>query len=522
MASANVVNLDALIPREDMAEASDQAGAKLEKVDIHHLDDHFFASALRKPDFQRETVHWTPEKVLDLIRAFIDGDLIPAVILWQRGKNVFVIDGAHRLGALMAWVHDDYGDGRRSQSYFGGQIPDEQKKIAERTRKLINAEVGPYGQYAAAMKNRDNAQAALQVRLNNLAVNSLVAQWVPSVDQKAAEDSFFKINQAATPIDPTERRILKSRDAANAIAARAIVRGGVGHKYWAHYDKSTQEQIEGLAKQIHVALYEPPVGDLPIKTLDLPVAGRGYNALPFVFDLVNWANDVPDATRAKDIDKGLPADPDGERTVSFLMAIRDVVRLMTGNHPESLGVHPVVYFYTRGGEFQPGAFLATAELLKMLSATNKLKGFTKVRGRFEDFLLGHKDFITLTIKRTGAGRRSLNRIVRYFEFLITKFAAGMDEAQILATLRQDDEFAYLLTAPPLRERSTSGRFSRRTKSAAFLDAAAPTAIRCGVCGGMVHKNAIHVDHIDRRRDGGATDASNAQITHPYCNTGFKA
>src|SRR5262245_49707111 len=117
--STNVVNLDALIPRGDMAEPSDPAAVKLEKISIAHLDDQFFAVALRKPDFQRETAHWSPEKVCDLIRAFIDGDLIPAVILWQRGRNVFIIDGAHRLGALMAWVRDDYGDGRQSQEYFG-------------------------------------------------------------------------------------------------------------------------------------------------------------------------------------------------------------------------------------------------------------------------------------------------------------------------------------------------------------------------------------------------------------------
>ncbi len=72
--ATNVVNLDAMIPRQDMAEASDSAGSKLERIDIHHLDEHIFVGALRKPDFQRETAHWSPEKVADLIQAFVDGD----------------------------------------------------------------------------------------------------------------------------------------------------------------------------------------------------------------------------------------------------------------------------------------------------------------------------------------------------------------------------------------------------------------------------------------------------------------
>jgi hypothetical protein len=39
--------------------------------------------ALRKPDFQRETAEWDPKRVVGLIRTFIEGELIPAVILWQ-------------------------------------------------------------------------------------------------------------------------------------------------------------------------------------------------------------------------------------------------------------------------------------------------------------------------------------------------------------------------------------------------------------------------------------------------------
>ena len=43
-----------------------------------------------------------------LIESFLDGELIPAVILWQSATHIFVIDGGHRLSALLAWAHDDY------------------------------------------------------------------------------------------------------------------------------------------------------------------------------------------------------------------------------------------------------------------------------------------------------------------------------------------------------------------------------------------------------------------------------
>jgi hypothetical protein len=256
--------------------------------------------------------------------------------------------------------------------------------------------------------------------------------------------------------------------------------------------------------------------------MDLPVAGRGYNALPFIFDLVNWANAVPDPSRKKEEDKGLPPDSDGTQTIEYLTNVRKIGDRITGTKPASLGLHPVVYFYTRGGEFQPNAFLATAELVKNLVDRNRLKEFTKIRRQFEDFLVEHKEFITLTIKHAGAGRRSLGRIVRYFEFVIQKTLEDLSPDQIAAALQADPEFAYLIGRPAAKEGDgTRKRFTRSTKTASFLETALQSAIRCGVCGAMVHKNSMTFDHIQPIRDGGISLPTNAQVAHPFCNSGVK-
>ena len=119
--ATNVVNLDALIPREEFAVEDQQGGTSLiERISILHLEGFIFGPDLRKPDFQRETIQWTPQKVADLVRAFVDADLIPAVILWRAGRYVFVIDGAHRLSAIMAWILDDYGDRLKSLIILAG------------------------------------------------------------------------------------------------------------------------------------------------------------------------------------------------------------------------------------------------------------------------------------------------------------------------------------------------------------------------------------------------------------------
>ncbi len=79
---------------------------------------------LRKPDFQRETNHWTPEQLVTFVSSFLDSEVIPSLILWKAERYIFVIDGGHRLSALRAWMEDDYGDGAISLAFYKGDITD--------------------------------------------------------------------------------------------------------------------------------------------------------------------------------------------------------------------------------------------------------------------------------------------------------------------------------------------------------------------------------------------------------------
>jgi hypothetical protein len=525
--SMNVVNLDALIPREDFAVAAQTAHTNaLEKISVIHLEGPFFGPDLRKPDFQRETTQWTSTKVVDLIRAFVDADLIPAVILWKSGQYIFVIDGAHRLSALLAWILDDYGDRVKSLEFFGGHISDEQRTVAKRTRDLVNKEVGSYQEYVAARKNIAGAPAAMQKRLSNLAVNSIIAQWVPASDVKSAEDSFFKINQAATPIDPTERRILKARNSPNALAARAITHAGSGHKYWNSFNSSIQASIEAIGSTIYHSLYDPAINSKTITTLDVPIAGRGYNALPFVFDLVNECNEqnVADTTTKKDIKENLPVDIDGNLTLKYLKTVKDRLERITGDSPSSLGIHPVVYFYTRSGTFQPTALIATSRFLENLASKGKLTKFTSVRKEFEQFLIDHKEAMSLLIHKFGSGGRSLSWLQTYYERVLEGFLEKKNSEEIQQAFVVDPDFTFLtVPRPDVNKRPTGTRhsFNSKTKTATFFEAALATATRCSICGAVVHKNSIQFDHIARVREGGAHDMTNAQVSHPYCNSTYK-
>jgi hypothetical protein len=195
----NLVNLDALIRREDFEVVDNSAPSqKTQTIQIRDLErGAFFYEALRKPDFQRETANWSPSKNCDFVTSFLNGDLIPAIILWQAGGgSVFIIDGAHRLSALIAWVQDDYGDGKASRDFCENLIPDDQIKAAHNTRKAIDGSVASYQEHLSAVHFPDKSKPEVAARAKRLGSLAVQVQWVTGSTDKA-EASFFKINQEA-------------------------------------------------------------------------------------------------------------------------------------------------------------------------------------------------------------------------------------------------------------------------------------------------------------------------------------
>lgn len=525
---AGLVNLDALIPRGDFAAKDDVKGGGSPRQTISLTDlkkDGFFQNSLRKPDFQRETANWTPTKVYDLIRSFLDRDLIPAVILWERGDEIFVIDGAHRLSALIAWVRDDYGDQADSNRLFGAGITDEQRRIAKRTRDMIRSKIGTYAEFSGLV-GQEVSDPEKARRLAAIGRESILIQWVTATTPKAAEDSFFKINQAAQPIDPVERTILKSRTAPNAIAARCIARGAQGHKYWGAFDHTRRERIEALGDCLYDDLYKPPHRN-PTTSADVPIAGQGYNALPFVYDLVSLCNGLPMASSAtaKLIPDALAPDPDGSQTVAMLEKVRKRIDLISTNDSGSLGLHPLIYFYARSGNFLPGAFLASLEFSQRLEREGRKKHFTAVRRRFEDYLFQNKIFISLAITRLGSGARSLDRVANLLWEIFLALHDGVAEDGILKTLVAKDDYVFLKVVdipPPTADLPPSKRgASSASRSSAFIREAMANPVRCRICDAAVHSNSMTFDHDKRREDGGDNQSGNLNPAHPFCNSGFK-
>ena len=518
------VNLDALIPREDFAatEPINPSTKPLkDRVSIVDFEKNaWFLPFLRKPDFQRETSEWDSEKILQLVESFIDGNLIPALILWRSPSGfVFVIDGSHRLSSILAWIYDDYGDGTISKKFYDWSISDERTRIGEMTRKMVVKHVGKYEDLRqATMSSSDKIPSVMLNRAKNLGVLAIQVQWVDG-DIKTAEDSYLKINRQAAPIDPTELKLIESRKKPNCIAARAIKHAGKGHKYWSSFSMGMQGEIQKVAYDVYDILFSPKL-ETPIKTLDIPIGGKpdSAQALPLVLDFVNMTNVIP--SDFKDYYEKKPDDTDGSQTLDVLKKTKKVAQRINSTHPGSLGLHPIVYFYSQDGRYKIASFYATVSFVMELDEKGLLSKFTEVRRRFEKTLIESDYLVQQINRRFRVALKSYPHIRSFFMDIVGLLDKGVTSEDIANTIIQMERYKYLTLQKDFSV-VTSPKFSSTAKSAAYIRDALSSAPTCKICGGLVHVNAISFDHIQRKREGGLGTVDNAQLSHPYCNSTFK-
>lgn len=521
-ARSNLVNLDALIKRADLAlkDVNKSSYETFASIPARELKSgNGIAALLKKPDFQRETNHWSPEQVVSLLECYINGDLIPSVILWRSATSLFVIDGGHRLSALRAWVEDDYGDGHISHQLFGHDIPREQRKAAERTRKLVKDRVGSWDYYQKLLVDNSSLTDEQERRIAVLTSRGISVQWVVG-DVDKAETSFFNINMKGTPLDPIEEMLLKNRKKSVPITTRAIIRAGRGHRYWSDFDEEITQKLEENSAKLHRMLFEPEV-EKPIKTLDLPLGGsRGVRTAIQVLKDFLIITDCTQNGVLKRIED-YPDDVYGQDSLRLLTKATYLINRVTGNGDGSLGLHPAIYFYGPTGIHSTPMFLGTAQLVaKHLSNNNSqfFRDITSVREKLEKTMIEYKDLIAIIIQKAGSNYR-VSKYADFLNCLIAALKNGVDinEGKLV-------ELAELEGRIILGDfKRTSVKINDEQKSKVFIDAALQYAIKCPICNGYLDtEKSVSYDHIIRVREGGNGSAENVKLTHPYCNQSVKS
>ncbi len=365
-----------------------------------------------------------------------------------------------------------------------------------------------------SLRSPDKVNIHIAEKAKSLGVLAIQVQWVEG-DAKKAENSFFKINQQAASIDKTELKLLKSRRKPTGIAARAILRSGKGHKYWSYYENEVQNEIQRLAEEINEIIFRPKLNN-PIKTLDLPVGGRNYSSQgqSLILELVNKTNNI----KASD---DLDDDADGRETIRYLNQCLKVVRRLNSVHPSSLGLHPAIYFYSKIGKHKPASFLAAIDFIQELERNSKFDWLTDKRSSFEKFLLNYDYIIQQIVRKHRSASAAYPFIKELYTFVIQFLRDGCELEELPKKIKSNKLFSYITLSDDFKEDATSSDFSRGRKSEVFIKEAIGSAIKCSICGGLLHRNSISIDHIERKQNGELGSVENGQLTHPYCNSTYK-
>jgi hypothetical protein len=225
-------------------------------------------------------------------------------------------------------------------------MPPEQKTAAKETRGLIADTIGSYSQIKAWSVGGSEVKDRYA---SNLAAGGVTLQWVRG-DASRAERSFHTINTEQTPIGDLEVRLIRDRRCPNVMATRALIQAGTGQYSTSSLPVLAKEQIKKLASEVYGDLFMPPLED-PIKTLDLPVAGRSYSSdsVKLILDLVEFLNgeskpkilrkkkgtDILSPTMAQDVHVP-PTETDGTVTIDFLKKVRKASSRVAGTQSQSL------------------------------------------------------------------------------------------------------------------------------------------------------------------------------------------
>ncbi|HEX3436751.1 MAG TPA: HNH endonuclease [Pseudacidobacterium sp.] len=213
-------------------------------------------------------------------------------------------------------------------------------------------------------------------------------------------------------------------------------------------------------------------------------------------------------------------DDDGDGTLKVLRNSVQILSRLTGNGPGSLGLHPAVYFYNEQGKYSRFLFLGMTALVSEKLRNNNaewFKAFTLVRQKIEQFLLNNKSTIGLVLQNMGKTQR-VPKMRDLFDYLVAT-AIKNESLEIQKAISHLGITGRILE---VNGKQASPHISDDTKSMLFIQNAIAKALPCPICGGLLDpQKSVSYDHIKAQRDGGSGHINNIQMTHPYCNTGYK-
>jgi hypothetical protein len=458
-----------------------------------------------------------------------DQNINLSVLYWKDIKNnIYIIDGAHRISSIYAWINRYFADEQVSQA---PNFNDEQKEDIRYIRNQL-------GDLADFQKICSDPQfAAQKANLEDIQISFRQVLGTP----EEARRVFQSINSDTKPLDKYEEYHLRSRgtDAYYAIYACCYIND----------NRSNLEEL-GYARLNEVIELGEKIYQLLFSTM-LPNNDLSHGKkIGLVNELMNII-EGDQIHNMMDLDQGERV----EKLMSHLFTI--LCRMATPVKPvgiPSLGLHHFLYFY-KDKRFQITSFLAWFgivfemhhNIMQINQRTITFKEFTRVRRSVEFLIANFPVATTETVGKFGSGIKGYDRLqtvykaficlslqievnfedqecvntfilsmskafkyINFNEFYVESFMGKYDPAVVNHVVE------YVNSISPA-SRSKPKAFSTLTKSLIKHNFLVGNHNFCPICDGLIYLDSTESDHRIAKAVGGQGVLDNGQLVHPLCN-----
>lgn len=521
------------------------------------------ARRLRKPDFQRATMMWSPEECVDLLYAVLNEQVVPSVIMWLNPDNnrQYVLDGGHRISVLLAWIKNDWGDS--SIDYKDSVLEKNSRLAAQRVRDLLREkQIGNFDEYLDAddryseleTEGRDPEvelgktarEYAQKARRWDAVDMGFPILWVNG-DYETAERSFLKINKTGRRLSEWETKLVENRSSSFARAVMSIARISEPEHCWPTQESEVinDDLLKGKAtlilkrvRTLHDLLFEPsyqtPINDLRQPLLAFPFA-KPEKKPEWLAELLTITEgkkgQKPETELLIQKDKNERAPQIITNGLTLVDNALDVIGNIYGNSSRSLLLMPLVYFYSPLGTYVRSllyGFLYWINHGTDKEIRSRKLLFTVHRAAFEKVLIESKSRIIKRIgRRIGSGPEVTLQTARYFDGLLDLLIQHNNK-----TDSEEFKVSHITLIETLQkgkveeeieeEESKSRTLRGQQKATLVVSRFIEMFDLCEICGGKFYPDLFtQIDHIEEYSRGGKTAPSNSRFTHPFCNNNRK-
>lgn len=522
----NIIQRKVMLP-EEMSPSMQRDNFEVALTDF---EKHPIIKCLFKADNQRSTECWSVQEIANFIEDCTEDQNINLCILYWKDihGNIYIIDGAHRLSCIYAWINRYFADEQVTQA------PNFNYPQKQDIRYLRNY----LGDLADFQKICTDAEfAEKKSKLGDIKISFRQVLGTP----EDARRVFQSINSDTKRLDKYEEYHLRNRgsDAYYAIYACCYINDNKSNLEELQYTR-LNELIE-LGERIHQLLFS---------TILLDNEMSHGKKIGLVNELMNII--------AGDQIHNIMSLNQGERVenlMSHLLTIlcRIATPVKNAGVP-SLGLHPYLYFY-KDQRFQITSFLAWFSIVYEIHESRmqihhrkiSFKDFTRVRRSIEFLIANFPVATTETVGKFGSGIKGYDRLqivynaficlslemevdfddekclntfilsmsksfkyINFNEFYVERFLGGYDDAVVKNVV------GYVESISPI-SRSKPKAFSALTKSLLKHNFVVGNHNFCLICDGLIYLDSTESDHRIAKAVGGQGVLENGLLVHPICN-----